>query len=108
KLNSQFYIPKHMGFLYPQAHKLALKILYYKGKWAKFGQPKMGSGRGQNQNSGTIGSKICDPTPSFERLPRRSKEGLGSQIFDPMVPLFWFWPLLEPIFGCPNLPPVRI
>src|SRR5271167_2038123 len=50
-------------------------------------KPKMGSGRGQNQNSGTIGSKSCDPSPPFERLPRRSKGGSGSQLFDPMVPL---------------------
>ena len=48
---------------------------------------------------GTIGSKSCDPQPPFERRGRRSKGGWGSQLFDPMVPLFWFWPFPEPIFG---------
>src|SRR6185295_9396457 len=39
----------------------------------------MGSGRGQTQNfssTGSIGSKSCDPQPSFERLPK-SKMGSG-------------------------------
>ena len=48
---------------------------------------------------GTIGSKSCEPQPTFERRGRRSKGGWGSQLFDPMVPLFWFWPLPELIFG---------
>src|SRR6185295_3259315 len=53
--------------------------ILHMGKWAKFGQPKMGSGRGQTQNfssTGSIGSKSCGPQPSLERLPK-PKMGSG-------------------------------
>ena len=46
---------------------------------------------------GPLGRKVV--TANFERRGRRSKGGWGSQLFDPMVPLFWFWPLPEPIDG---------
>ena len=69
------------------------------GKWAKFGQAKMGSGRGQTQNfssTGSIRSKSCDPQP-FERLPRpkmgsgrgqnQNSGTIGSKSCDPNPPL---------------------
>src|SRR6185295_14603300 len=73
--------------------------ILHMGKWAKFGQPKMGSGRGQNQNfssTGSIGSKSCGPQPSFERLPKpkmgsgrgqnQNSGTIGSKSCDPRSP----------------------
>src|SRR5690349_12383935 len=86
------FVPKSSGSTGRQFKtKLELKKWFY---WAH-----QSTNQRRQAFRGTIGSKSCDPQPPFERRGRRSKGGWRSQLFDPMVPLFWFWPLPEPVFG---------